>query len=92
LSSAVVMRGLKNLVNVVLSWDDDDDDGIWPAIGQFLESGGGGLLMIILSTASMFAMRKVERDELAPPAWLLRPMHAVENGIHQLAVATDRIV
>ena len=92
LSSAVVMRGLKNFVKIILSWDDDDDDGIWPGLGRFLEGGTGGALAIVLTAASMFAIRKVERNELTPPDWLLRPIHAAEMGIQQLAVAADRIV
>jgi hypothetical protein len=92
LSSAVVMRGLKRFVKVMLSWDDDDDDGIWPGLGRFLEGGTGGALSIVLTAASMFAIRKVERNEFTPPDWLLRPLHAAEKGIQQLAVAADRIV
>ena len=92
LSSAVVMRGLRSLVKVFLSWDDDDDDGIWPGLGRFLEGGTGGALTVMLTTASMFVIRKVERNEFSPPDWLLHPLHAAEKGIQQLAVAADKIL
>lgn len=92
LSSSVLMRGLKSFVKVILSWDDDDDDGIWPGLGRFLEGGTGGALMTVLTATSLYAIVRVEKNELTPPDWLLRPIHAAEKGIHQLAVAADRIV
>jgi hypothetical protein len=92
LSSAIVMRGLNSFVKVILSWDDDDDDGIWPGLGRFLGGGTGGALMTVLTATSLFAIHRVERNELTPPTWLLRPIHAAEKGIQHLAVAADRIV
>ena len=86
------MRGLNSFVKVILSWDDDDDDGIWPGLGRFLGGGTGGALMTVLTATSLFAIHRVERNELTPPTWLLRPIHAAEKGIQHLAVAADRIV
>ena len=92
MSSAVVTRGLKNFVQVLLSWDDDDDDGIWPAFGRFLEGGSGGLLLIALTATSLVAMKKSESGKLTPPAWILRPIRTLEKGIQPLAIAADIIV
>eukprot|EP00545_Synedropsis_sp_CCMP1620_P009766 CAMPEP_0119003968 /NCGR_PEP_ID=MMETSP1176-20130426/870_1 /TAXON_ID=265551 /ORGANISM="Synedropsis recta cf, Strain CCMP1620" /LENGTH=396 /DNA_ID=CAMNT_0006955619 /DNA_START=42 /DNA_END=1232 /DNA_ORIENTATION=- len=92
ISSAVVMRGLRGFVKTMLDWDDDDDDGIWPGVGRFLGGSTGGLLMIGLTVVGFIAREKVEKGELTPPDWVLKPLLAVEKGIEGVAVAANKIV
>jgi hypothetical protein len=92
LSSAVVMRGLRGFVKTILAWDDDEDDGIWPSVGRFLNGSTGGMLMIAMTVAGFVAQDKIEKGELTAPAWVLQSLKAVEKSIDAIAVAADKIV
>lgn len=92
LSSACVMRGIRRFCNVMCSWDNDDDDGPWPAIGRFLEDGSGGLFMIGVAGAALVARDMVIKEELVPPELVNRTLTYIETGIEGIAAAADKIV
>lgn len=92
LASAVVMRGLRTFVKTIISWDNDDDDGIWPGVGRFLDGATGGALMVALTAIGLYARHMAEKGNLTAPYWVLRPLNAVEKWIENLAVAADKIV
>jgi hypothetical protein len=91
-SSAVIMRGLNDFVSTMVSWDDDDDDGIWPEVGRFLRGRSGGVCIISWTAIGMIVGPKLENGDWVAPNWILRPLNATEHWIHQLAVVADKIV
>jgi hypothetical protein len=93
LSSAVVVKGLRTFVRTVLDWDDDDDDGIWPAVERFLGGVPGGIVMIALAAASLWARRLDQRGQLpSPPGWIGKPLVLLEEIIDVVAKEVDSFV
>jgi hypothetical protein len=92
LSSAVMMRGLNNLVSTMLCWDDDDDDGIWPHVGHFLRDRPGGICMLSWAAIGMLVGPKIEKGDWVVPNWILRPLNDTDHWIQQLAFVADKIV
>jgi len=98
LSSAVVMRGLRTFVQTMLDWDEDDDDWIWPQVGEALNGFIGAALMIGLATKSWQSQHSPEEGEEVTtdlddaPTWVKVPLKTLEKSVDVLAEKVDNFM
>eukprot|EP00542_Grammatophora_oceanica_P018137 CAMPEP_0194049336 /NCGR_PEP_ID=MMETSP0009_2-20130614/30388_1 /TAXON_ID=210454 /ORGANISM="Grammatophora oceanica, Strain CCMP 410" /LENGTH=395 /DNA_ID=CAMNT_0038695463 /DNA_START=58 /DNA_END=1245 /DNA_ORIENTATION=- len=97
-SAAVFMRGLRAVIHTF--WDKkDDDDTIWKKLGEKLETGAvGGVVMVALTvTGLIFRHREVdeedkETEEAEYVKYVKTPLSTIESGIDRLSIVIDKIV
>ena len=78
LASAIILRGLRNLIDAI--WDGDEDTAL-AKLAERLEKTAGGLLLVLLTLVGLYC---TSLESMWTPRNLLIPVEAIERGIISL--------